>query len=208
MSIHGNPERVDNTVEYLHALDLRPTYAQLTGDFATMSRVRALWPALWCIQPMGTNILATPELKTPFAAALLGIAPHSTEPSVFAETSALEHLTSFVLDGALPPQTIVDRCVALETLVFAVRPNTAVRLPRTLRYVGFHPEKQDAVAPLKCLVIALRALPNLVLVTATRTLSASDLADMTSVCRKIHVELGLYRHKAMYRRIINQPDWI
>ncbi|KAI0045559.1 hypothetical protein FA95DRAFT_1573721 [Auriscalpium vulgare] len=112
--------------------------------------------------------------------------------------SALERLTSMVFNDSLPPQTILDRCAALETLAFAVRPKAAVVVPRTLRYVGYHPEKRDNVAPLEYLATALRVLPSLVVVTTTRTLSMSDLADVTAVCREIHVELGLYRHRGMY----------
>ncbi|KAI0047104.1 hypothetical protein FA95DRAFT_1572740 [Auriscalpium vulgare] len=136
---------------------------------------------------------------------------------VFSRTSALENLTSLIVDGALPPKEIMDRCVRLETLVFAVRPTGAVVLPRTLHHLGYHAVRKDKGTPLHYLLDAIQALPVLRLVTATRTMSTTDLTDLTHRCEEIRVDLGLYSDHSMFRAAvltrnifqrIRSADWI
>ncbi|KAI0047105.1 hypothetical protein FA95DRAFT_1665557 [Auriscalpium vulgare] len=127
----------------------------------------------------------------------------------FNKTRALENLTSLFIGGALPPQAVLNRLVRLETLVFAKRPGeAAVVLPRTLRHVGYHVTvADDWLVPLRCLVDALKALPSLGLVTATRELSPTDLAELTRGCQEICVEFVVLSDARMFRRMQN-VDWI
>ncbi|KAI0040252.1 hypothetical protein FA95DRAFT_1611947 [Auriscalpium vulgare] len=123
-------------------------------------------------------------------------------------TSMLKNLSSLVLlDGALPPWAILDRCARLETLVFAVRPAIAVVLPRTLTHVGYHAITKDDRLPLRFLVEALKALPSLGLVTATRELSPADVADLTRGCKEIGADFVVLSDYRMFRRMQN-VDWI
>ncbi|KAI0040249.1 hypothetical protein FA95DRAFT_1611944 [Auriscalpium vulgare] len=126
----------------------------------------------------------------------------STCLAALTSTSVLENLTSLVLlDGALPPYAILDRCARLETLVFAERPAMAVVLPRTLRHVCYRALTKDDRLPLRFLLDALKALPSLGMVTATRALSTEDVADLTRGCKEIGVDFVALSDYRMLRRM-------
>ncbi|KAI0043280.1 hypothetical protein FA95DRAFT_1609514 [Auriscalpium vulgare] len=127
----------------------------------------------------------------------------------FHNTPALENLTSLVLGNALPPQTIINRLVRLEKLVFAVLPTELLSLPSTVHHVGYHraaPEKNWDV-PLRHLLGAMQVLPVLNLVTAMRGLCPADLEDLRCACEEMCVDFVLYDDHRMLRSI-RDVHWI
>ncbi|KAI0045581.1 hypothetical protein FA95DRAFT_1607620 [Auriscalpium vulgare] len=115
-----------------------------------------------------------------------------------------------ILDGALPPQAVLDRCTRLWTLVFAGCPTGAVKLPATSRRVGYHVVLSEMAAPsadVQFLVRALRLLRELSMVTTTRALSPPAVDELRLGCEEMHVEFALYCTTDAFRSV-KDLDWI
>ncbi|KAI0045572.1 hypothetical protein FA95DRAFT_1607609 [Auriscalpium vulgare] len=225
-----------NVAACLRALPLRPAFLRVRGTLASVALIVQLWPGLHGLDVRAYAFEAPGHhfpIRTPRSVAvdwdhaanahwILAKADVSALRELevsravwddkycmdtFLRTPAIVHITSLVLDGALPPQAVLDRCSALETIVFAEPPEETVVLPRTLRHVGFHTETRGEGGQLTYLAAALRALKSLRLVTTSRALSGSALENLTHLCGEMNVEVGFYSGACLFPRIKNQ-DWI
>ncbi|KAI0038790.1 hypothetical protein FA95DRAFT_1613100, partial [Auriscalpium vulgare] len=208
-------------VQNLRKLDLRIKDLRIIGQFDVIGPLVDLWPDLTCLDIVHhihrNRSPPTPSKFTRAVAIRWGL-PTCVFPSTsdvlrevevsdarvnpsglnrFLSTPALENITSLVLDGAIPRKSVLDRCPKLETLVFAVCPASSTSLPVTLRHVGYHARTADSerriTVDVQHLVAALRGLPALQLVTATRALSKRTLAKLKRGCHMLPgVEFATY----------------
>ncbi|KAI0045577.1 hypothetical protein FA95DRAFT_1596767 [Auriscalpium vulgare] len=115
-------------------------------------------------------------------------------------TPVFGNLTALIMDGALPPKVVLDRCAQLKTLVFAICPTATVALPATLRHVGYHAvpargSEMTARAPgvdVQHLLRALRPLPALYMVTTTRALYPPAVDQLMLGCKEMRVDFAVY----------------
>ncbi|KAI0037729.1 hypothetical protein FA95DRAFT_1568070 [Auriscalpium vulgare] len=115
-----------------------------------------------------------------------------------------------VVQGSFPPQDVLERTARLESLVFHELPREDIVLPRSLRHVGYHPwhTHHEAKRVASYAVAALRALPDLKLVTATRLAGPAQLAALEEVCCDRGVEFVTYRSPRHFPNPRWDVDWI
>ncbi|KAI0045570.1 hypothetical protein FA95DRAFT_1607607 [Auriscalpium vulgare] len=231
----GVSRSFDVLLEQLRAMHLPLTYLRMNGGRSIVPQFASLWPGLQCLDVLGRTGPDVPAVGPPMQLTIPRSARldcsktenawvlEDADVSVLRElelasarwdnlnTRALDNLTSLVLDGPLPPQSILDRCTRLEKLVFAEDPVVPVVLPRTLRYVGYHEvstrDRLTADVDLRYLADALQSLPILSLVSATGESSTLSLALLRTKCKELGVEFVLYDDRRMFRRMSN-VDWI
>ncbi|KAI0045556.1 hypothetical protein FA95DRAFT_116500 [Auriscalpium vulgare] len=221
---------MSNLVQNLSRLDLRIKVLRIIGRFDSVGPLIDLWPDLTCLDiiPDSHSTLSPPTPskftravairwngrptwvfpRIPDALREVEVCDAWVNPSGldrFMDTSALENITSLVLDGAVPSKSVLDRCPKLETLVFAVCPAVSTSLPVTLRHVGYHActATRLITVDVQHLVEALRALPILELVTATRALSKRTLAKLKRGCTLPGVEFATYGDARMFKRVVD-----
>ncbi|KAI0045575.1 hypothetical protein FA95DRAFT_116839 [Auriscalpium vulgare] len=232
----------DSLVERLRALGLRLTYLGVHGGRpSTAKALIDLWPDLQCCNVLeqyqtaastpasrallklpratvdcysagawsltGADVSAVRELEVSGA---YWMSPHCAR--TLQSMYPLAHLTSLVLDGPLPPQSVLGRCIRLQSLVFASFPiyTEKILFPRSLTHVGCHSLAEITWhdADVRYIVQLLQGLPALRLVTATRALSKTALKKLAGVCKHIgRVDFGIYNGQRRYRRVTD-VDWI
>ncbi|KAI0045547.1 hypothetical protein FA95DRAFT_1607585 [Auriscalpium vulgare] len=226
----GRTRSMSDIVEHLRGLDLRIKVLRIIGHFDAdaVGPLIDLWPNLTCLDIVPS--IHTPPAPSKYTRAVairwslpmwfprtsdalreIELSSAWLNPSGvdhFLSTPALENITSLILDGAIPRKSVLDRCPKLETLVFAVCPASSTSLPVTLRHVGYHTRTADSerriTVDVQHLVAALRALPALQLVTATRALSKRTLAKLKRGCHMLPgVEFATYGDACMFKRILD-----
>jgi len=123
----------------------------------------------------------------------------------------------------IPPQSLLDALTVLNEFAFCELPSAPVHFPRTVQRVRYHskgppwPRLQplDPVAPhpkgtrdeggdsrsmyeTGYLTTALKDLPNLALVSATRQAPEEVLASLEKFCQETNVEFAVYDRTAHY----------
>ncbi|KAI0045560.1 hypothetical protein FA95DRAFT_116546 [Auriscalpium vulgare] len=156
-------------MERLRVPDLSPVFLSLSGLGDSIAPVSDLWPSLQGLEIDIYFRITNLPIKSPRCLKVDWHNPVSVrwmlEVAVVSEVRELEmaaiswgsesrlcslaqfpalvQITSLALKGELPPQVILDRCFALEKLVFTRRPWETVVLPRTLQHVGYHAKTDD-----------------------------------------------------------------
>ncbi|KAI0060367.1 hypothetical protein BV25DRAFT_1827847 [Artomyces pyxidatus] len=140
-------------------------------------------PVEWLI-PSGRGTLREVELHT------------YTSLELEALVARAPRITSLTCDPNLPSPHALAPLKELEELIIRGLPDESLKLPQSLRHVGFH--AWSYVGPtqiqLDHILAALTSLPHLSLVTATRGIYQWALKEMSDRCAKMGVDFVVHQN--------------
>ncbi|KAI0050073.1 hypothetical protein FA95DRAFT_1555984 [Auriscalpium vulgare] len=119
-------------------------------------------------------------------------------------------LRSLNFESVFPPSEILEQLTQLKSLVVSTLPEQHITLPASLRHVGFHDlgyRGSGVSVRAELAVDPLRALPELRLVTVTRSVEQHVRAALEGMCRDKGVDFGTYESADCFQKPQN-IDWI
>ncbi|KAI0045444.1 hypothetical protein FA95DRAFT_1607689 [Auriscalpium vulgare] len=138
-------------------------------------------------------------------------AVHLTGAAVIASGVLAQLRTLRIVGGFADvfPAAVLEQLTVLESLVIEHLPTLdKFELPRNLRHLGYHSNgDSEQRGQVQILLDAVRARPELKLLTATRHSSQAVLKQLEDVCRTGDVEFAVYAEPACFPHA-RHVDWI